>query len=232
MNRDECHILGVTDVIFWSKTMETGRGKLLSIKQAAAMLGVHPLTLRSWAEKGHIPHFRTPGGHRRFREADLLEFLAKINRGDSEPKLESVAHRAVQRAIATLPGTEGFVARPIKGPAVTEEQRAEMRSVGQNLLRLSLQYVSDTHNEAVMEEGRKIGRAYGAFARRHQMRMSEMVATFNFFRDAIIEAMFNAPEDAAELDASNPTLYRRLNRFFNEVLLATVKAVEQEEGEG
>ncbi|MFQ5578462.1 MAG: helix-turn-helix domain-containing protein [Anaerolineae bacterium] len=206
--------------------METGRGKLLGITQAAKVLGVHPLTLRSWAEKGHIPHYRTPGGHRRFREKDLLDFLAKINRGDSGPKLESVAHRAVQRAIAALPGTEGVVARPIKGPAVTEEQRVEMRSVGQNLLRLSMQYVSGTHSESVMEEGRKIGRAYGGFARRYRMTMSEMVATFNFFRDAIIEAMFNAPEEEAVVDASNPALYRRLNRFFNEVLLSAVEATE------
>ncbi len=208
--------------------METGKGKLLGITKAAKVLGVHPLTLRSWAEKGHIPHYRTPGGHRRFREQDLLDFLAKLNQGEGEPKLEVMAHRAVQRAIATLPGTEGVVARPIKGPAVTEEQRAKMRSVGQDLLRLSMQYVSDTHNEAVMEEGRKIGRAYGDFARRHRMKMSEMVATFNFFRDTIIEAMFQAPPKEGGVDADNPTLYRRLNRFFNEVLLATVKAVELE----
>ena len=38
----------------------------VSLRQAAELLGVHPATVRSWADKGELPSRRTPGGHRRF----------------------------------------------------------------------------------------------------------------------------------------------------------------------
>ena len=43
----------------------------LSLDEAAKRLSVHPATLREWADKGQIRTFRTPGGHRRFSEADV-----------------------------------------------------------------------------------------------------------------------------------------------------------------
>jgi len=45
--------------------------KILSISEAAQYLGVFPLTLRNWENKGLIKAFRTPGGHRRFRKSEL-----------------------------------------------------------------------------------------------------------------------------------------------------------------
>ena len=47
----------------------------LTLKEACDFLGVHYTTLRSWADKGEISVFRTPGGHRRFSLADLRRFL-------------------------------------------------------------------------------------------------------------------------------------------------------------
>ncbi|MER3468276.1 MAG: hypothetical protein C4312_07200, partial [Thermoflexus sp.] len=50
-------------------------GEWLSLKDAAAMLGVHPATLRVWADAGRIPSRRTAGGHRRFARRDLEAWL-------------------------------------------------------------------------------------------------------------------------------------------------------------
>lgn len=36
-------------------------------------------TIRKWAESGRIRVFKTPGGHRRIRRTDLLEFLQRNN---------------------------------------------------------------------------------------------------------------------------------------------------------
>src|SRR5215213_2638010 len=47
----------------------------LSLGQAAKYLGVSERTLRKWADEGRLPAFSTPGGHRRFRLADLDRFL-------------------------------------------------------------------------------------------------------------------------------------------------------------
>lgn len=44
---------------------------LLTISKAAALLGVHPNTLRSWADKGLVPHVKLPTGYRRFSREQI-----------------------------------------------------------------------------------------------------------------------------------------------------------------
>ena len=56
--------------------------KLLSISQAAELLGIHENTLRNWTRKGHIPFVLLPSGHRRFNEAELLAFARKMQQGE------------------------------------------------------------------------------------------------------------------------------------------------------
>ncbi len=45
--------------------------RLLTISQAAAQLGIHPDTLRAWADKGLVPVVRTPTGYRRFDPEEI-----------------------------------------------------------------------------------------------------------------------------------------------------------------
>ena len=52
----------------------------LSIQAACKLLGVDQSTLRRWSDSGRIPVFRTPGGHRRYREADLQRLLHGVQR--------------------------------------------------------------------------------------------------------------------------------------------------------
>lgn len=45
--------------------------------QAAAFFGVKPTTVIKWAQQNKIKAYATLGGHRRFQESDLLEFMKK-----------------------------------------------------------------------------------------------------------------------------------------------------------
>lgn len=54
--------------------------RLLTISEAAAMLGVSIGTVRAWADKGLIPHQRLPSGYRRFTEADVARVLEDMTR--------------------------------------------------------------------------------------------------------------------------------------------------------
>ena len=45
---------------------------LLTVKEAAELMGVTPKTIRRWEEEGKITASRTPGGHRRFDVSQLL----------------------------------------------------------------------------------------------------------------------------------------------------------------
>lgn len=65
------------------------RRKLLTITEAADILGVHQKTLRSWANKGLVPHVKTPTGHRRFDPEELIRFRNEMAHGGhlvSEPR--------------------------------------------------------------------------------------------------------------------------------------------------
>ena len=47
----------------------------LRIGEAASLIGVSPTAVADWADKGLLPHFKTPGGQRRFRREDVEAFL-------------------------------------------------------------------------------------------------------------------------------------------------------------
>jgi excisionase family DNA binding protein len=51
---------------------------MLSSAEAARMLGVHPNTVRGWADKGILKSYRVgPRGDRRFRQSDIESFLSR-----------------------------------------------------------------------------------------------------------------------------------------------------------
>lgn len=53
------------------------RADLLTPNQVADRLLVAPVTVRLWASRGLLRSETTPGGHRRFREQDVADFIAR-----------------------------------------------------------------------------------------------------------------------------------------------------------
>ncbi len=51
------------------------RGRLLTPGEVATLFRVDPKTVTRWAAAGRISSIRTPGGHRRFREAEVRALL-------------------------------------------------------------------------------------------------------------------------------------------------------------
>jgi MerR family transcriptional regulator, light-induced transcriptional regulator len=47
---------------------------LLTTSEAAALLGVHPSTVKRWSDRGGLSATKTPGGHRRIHLRSALEF--------------------------------------------------------------------------------------------------------------------------------------------------------------
>ena len=54
--------------------------RLLRAGEVAALLQVSRRSVASWASRGLIPYIETPGGHRRFRAADVRALVAALER--------------------------------------------------------------------------------------------------------------------------------------------------------
>ena len=65
--------------------MDGSSERLLTPGEVAALFRVDPKTVTRWAASGRISSIRTPGGHHRFREAEVRELL------DGEPNSENGA---------------------------------------------------------------------------------------------------------------------------------------------
>lgn len=50
---------------------------VLSSYDAAELVQCDPASINKWIDAGHIPGFRTPGGHRRIRAIDLCGFMER-----------------------------------------------------------------------------------------------------------------------------------------------------------
>ena len=53
---------------------------MLTVREVARLLHVHPNTLRRWSNKGRIRAYRiSPRGDRRFKREEIARFLAELN---------------------------------------------------------------------------------------------------------------------------------------------------------
>jgi excisionase family DNA binding protein len=59
--------------------------RLLTPSEVAAIFRVDPKTVTRWANAGRLTSIRTPGGHRRYREAEVrAQFVRTDTRGPGE----------------------------------------------------------------------------------------------------------------------------------------------------
>ena len=60
--------------------IDNSTDKMLTVREVAMLLHVHPNTLRRWAGKGIIKSFCiTPRGDRRFMSRDIDRFLTEMS---------------------------------------------------------------------------------------------------------------------------------------------------------
>jgi excisionase family DNA binding protein len=87
---------------------------MLTVKEVAELLHVHPNTLRRWSKDGRIRAYRiAPRGDRRFKQEEIVRFLAELNAkasdgedaGSREQAAVTVAKKTVsQREEPSLAG--------------------------------------------------------------------------------------------------------------------------------
>uniref|UniRef100_A0A831TAV1 Helix-turn-helix domain-containing protein n=1 Tax=Thermorudis peleae TaxID=1382356 RepID=A0A831TAV1_9BACT len=197
-------------------------GRWLTIEEASRLLGVGQSTLRRWSDAGKIPVYRTAGGHRRFREADLLGLL----RGDTRPRRRMSRKVLTDLSFATYQSeTLSRVASRPWYAAYRPEHRAELRVLGRQLVELAFRLISRHEDRAqILASGRAIGSRYGELSAEASLSTIDAVEAFLAFREPVLLAIERFAEDEQIPARRVLRLLTEVNHFLDEVLLATVAA--------
>jgi excisionase family DNA binding protein len=159
----------------------------LTLGQASRTLGVTPNTLRRWADRGQVPSFTTPGGHRRFLEAAVQALVpAARNRrpalsamGASSDHMVRVYRRA--RPFEHSDEHGGWLFN------LSETERNRFRERGMTLVSDLLAFLDVERGDLAVAE--RHAREYGAEASRLGASLSDTVEGFLRFRKPFIDEL-------------------------------------------
>ncbi|MHB8574804.1 MAG: MerR family transcriptional regulator [Dehalococcoidia bacterium] len=197
----------------------------MTLAQACRLLGVNESTLRRWADAGQVRTFRTPGGHRRFSQADLFKLTANPGAQALHPDRQNLGDLALIRIRRRLQ-------RPRQADAswhqtLGEAERLRLRLLGRRLVTLIGDYLArKTRRARMLEEARGIGREYGRELGDNGTPLRDALAAFMFFRRSLDETArqlavrhgLSADETAVGLE--------QISDLADEVLLAITEAYE------
>ena len=183
----------------------------LSLDEAAKKLSIHPATLRDWADRGHIRVIRTPGGHRRFSEADVIELVVQ-----RQPDLTLLMHATVGQArLATSAGrlaTEDWYGR------LDERAKQRHRELGVDLVQVLVAFLGDSERDW-SPDIKRLGSHYAELARTAGLSVADAMRAFHLFEGFVrtsVAELGAAKVGRADMEAN-------VGWFLNEVRVAMVE---------
>jgi len=204
----------------------TDPNEWLSLGEAADILGVHPSTVRHWADSGDLPSQRTPGGHRRFRRGDLQNWAAAQGQEASPVEAQLMLQNALGRA--RMETSDGQLKGAPWYDSLDEAARQVHRRLGRQLLELLTGYLADPEDqEHLLTRVRQIGTEYAQLSQEQNLRLADSVRAFLFFRDLLTESVVQLAE---MLSLRTPLDWgdriHQVNLITDELLIALIEEYE------
>jgi excisionase family DNA binding protein len=163
-------------------TPAPGGTRWVNLGRACEILGVNESTVRRWADSGEIRCFRTPGGHRRFAEGELMAMTEGAAPRQAEHELETAAVSRIRRQLHSGGKAAAWYA------SIEEQERDALRPLGTRLVELVGDYLSRRGRRALVErEVDDIGRRYGEILHDRGTPLLRAVEAFTFFRRSLDE---------------------------------------------
>lgn len=198
----------------------------LSLKDAAELLGVHPSTVRIWADKGLLPVYRTKGGHRRFKRGEVM-LWEQTARGRQAIDPVSVIQAAMRNIRLQI--SEGRLSAESWYQKLDEEARTQYRESARDLFQGLIHYLSSEDSEAATE-AHAIGYEYASRARRFGLDSVDAARAFLFFRDTLLGSVIQVYQEAnVPSGQAWGEILHKVNAFTDSILLhllQTYRAME------
>lgn len=208
-------------------TSQTGE-EWLSLREAAELLGMHPATVRLWADRNELPSRRTSGGHRRFRRADIEARLQQVN----EPRPDPASVLLIQSVLGRVrfAFTDGTLDAFAWYQHFDDTARSAYRTLGRRLLDLVLRALTPGADIAELTtEAIALGREYGSIAAAANVPLADAVRAFLYFQTLIDEAVLQLAEVRGSHDHDIMWIesFHKLQSITNEILPALIDATQQ-----
>ena len=194
----------------------------LELAEAASRLGVHPSTLRRWADAGKVPFIRTLNGRRRFSagaiETVREEMLVKPDPDPGTDQLETLSLDTARQYTHSLDRQPAGWIRQLN-----EDQRLFFRYSGQRLLNLMVQYVNRSDPaKAFLQEGERMAADYGRISANAGLNTAQTAEAFLFFRRSILGTVQASAGLGGPNDPEGYRIFLRAVDFFDALLVATL----------
>lgn len=200
----------------------------LTLREAAERLGVHPTTLRQWADAGLIPAFRTPGGHRRFAREDVEAFLRERVQGYSGA-LPQPAQYLLGEALSTARQRLSQERQhAVWYQAFDEATRRRKREEGRMLFSLALQYITKPEErERILTQVRRLGHKYGEESVRFNVPLMEALRAVFFFESTLLDTLDVGGDLVNGQSPASLRVERGVQDFIREVIYAVAAGYEE-----
>jgi len=193
--------------------------EFISLKDAAAIIGVHPSTVRLWTDKGVLPAHRTVGGHRRYRRADVELWAENSRRGGLEP--EAMIQSAVRNVRVRI--AEGQLEAEEWYKKLDDQARAQYRQSAHSLFQGLMAYLSASGGDA-SSEAHAVGFEYASRGHRYNLSYVEAAQAFLFFRNTLIESVVHAYREA---NIPFDEMLHRMHAFTDEILISLLQTYQK-----
>lgn len=198
----------------------------VSLREAADILGVHPATVRNWADKGELPMRRTPGGHRRFNREDLVRYA------QSQDEVQPTEVQVILQNALGSARMQVSDARLTDAPwysAMSEANRVAMRQQGRDVLGAIRRYIAGGATDETLSEAVKLGKEYARNLTADGLSLPQALRGFFYFSDFVINSILTWSEVAQPRNSSEwAHLLRQVNDFIHTMLLSIVEYYEEE----
>lgn len=195
----------------------------LSLGQAAKKLGVHPSTVRAWADHGYLPSQRTQGGHRRFLRSDI-DIRMHTRFESSTPEATSVYANVLRNTRIQI--SESNLEAEKWYRKMDSESREQYRLSGRSLVQGLVGHLT-TNEDGLEAEARSLGYEYASRGQRVGLTSVEAAHAFQFFRTAVMDAILTAYENA---DVRSPQIWadllRKINSFSDQIIITLLDTYE------
>ncbi len=193
----------------------------LRLGEAADYLGVHPTTLRRWADEGEVLCIRTPGGRRRFTRRALDQFLASMSGG----AMEDPKHAIVELAHSPISNSHGrsILRDEPWYTRISSNERSAFRQQGQQLMAALMHYAArDDAGEAYLQEASRVAQDYAELFHSAGLSVHDTIHAFILVKQSITDSLHDAGSLEGPPDVHTWRLYRRTHDFLDHVLMAMV----------